>query len=65
LQSLLPYVDGGILPGGSKGSLFYLGAARTFAAINHRFFFAKRASGAVSHATADNSFKPKPLRGSA
>ncbi|WP_242164200.1 type II CAAX endopeptidase family protein [Lysobacter sp. M15] len=65
LQSLQPYVDGGILPGGSKGSLFYLGAACAFAAINHRFFFAKRASGSVSHATADNSFKPKPLRGSA
>ena len=46
LQSLLPYVDGGSLPGGSKGSLFYLGAACTFAAVNYRFFFVKRASGA-------------------
>src|SRR5688500_6766176 len=37
LQSLLPYVDGGILPGGSKGSLFYLGAACTFAASTTGF----------------------------
>lgn len=65
MQSLLPYVDGGSLPGGSKGSLFYLGAACVFAAVNRRFFFAKRASGALSHATANNSFRPKPPRGSA
>lgn len=48
LQALLPAVDGGSLPGGSKGSLFYLAAAFLFAALNHRFFFARRDDGAAS-----------------
>ena len=47
MQSLLPFVDGGLLPGGSKGALFYLGAACVFAAVNYRFFFAKPARSAV------------------
>jgi membrane protease YdiL (CAAX protease family) len=47
MQSLLPFVDGGLLPGGSKGSLFYLGAACVFAAVNYRFFFVKPARSAV------------------
>lgn len=65
LQALLPSVDGSFLPGGSKGSLFYLGVACAFALLNHRFFFDKQASGVALHATASNSFKPKPLRDSA
>lgn len=44
MQSLLPSVDGGLLPGGSKGALFYLGVVCVFAALNHRFFFTKPAN---------------------
>lgn len=47
MQSLLPYVDGGLLPGGSKGSLFYLGAACVFVAVKHRFFFVRPVNSAV------------------
>lgn len=65
LQALLPSVDGSILPGGSKGSLYYFSAACAFALINHRFFFVKQASDTTLYATASNSFKPKPRRGSA
>jgi hypothetical protein len=39
MQSLLPEVDGGFLPGGSKGALFYLGVACIFLAVKRRFFF--------------------------
>lgn len=65
LQALLPAVDGSSLPGGSKGSVYYLGAALVFSLVNYRFFFARSPSPSMLHATADNSFKPKPLRGSA
>jgi uncharacterized protein len=41
MQALLPSVDGGSLPGGSKGSLFYLGIACAFALLHRKFFFAK------------------------
>lgn len=43
LHALLPGVDGGILPGGSKGSLFYLGAALAFTLVNRKFYFRWRA----------------------
>jgi membrane protease YdiL (CAAX protease family) len=62
LQALLPSVDGGALPGGSKGWLFYLGAAVMFAALNHRFFFTRQAGAVVMPATANHSPKPTPLR---
>lgn len=65
LQALLPSVDGSKLPGGSKGSLYYFGVACVFALINRGFFFAKQASSGVLDGTANNSFKSKPLRGSA
>lgn len=42
LQALFPGVDGGALPGGSKGWLFYLAAAGLFVLVNRRFFFSKR-----------------------
>lgn len=64
LQALLPSVDGSLLPGGSKGSLFYLGVACGFALLNRRFFFNRQAGDAALHIMADNSFKPKPHRGS-
>lgn len=60
LQALLPSVDGSILPGGSKGPLYYFSAACAFAVINHRFFFAKQASCDAPHATANNSAKSFP-----
>lgn len=41
LRVLLPSIDGSVLPGGSKGSLYYLAAAIALVAFNHRFFFAK------------------------
>jgi membrane protease YdiL (CAAX protease family) len=56
LRVLLPSIDGGILPGGSKGSLFYLGVAVVFALLNRRFFFARTASAAVPHAGTDSPF---------
>jgi membrane protease YdiL (CAAX protease family) len=65
LQALLPAVDGGALPGGSKGSLFYLSAACLFALVNRRFFFQKRVTDAIPDAMANNSSKPTPLRGAA
>ena len=43
MQALLPHVDGRLLPGGSKGALFYLGAACIFAVLKHRFFFGRMA----------------------
>ena len=39
MQSLLPEVDGGFLPGGSKGALFYLSVACVFLVLKRRFFF--------------------------
>jgi membrane protease YdiL (CAAX protease family) len=51
LQALLPAVDGGSLPGGSKGSLFYLGAACVFAVFQYRFFFVRRGSRVALAAT--------------
>lgn len=53
LQALLPSVDGGALPGGSKGWLFYLAAAVGFALANHRFYFTRQASAIVLPATAN------------
>ena len=41
LQALLPGVDGSVLPGGSKGSLFYLATALAFVAVNRRFYFSR------------------------
>ena len=65
MQALLPSVDGGILPGGSKGSLFYFAVACAFVVLKHRFFFARSAGAALPHATASNSSKPTPLSGAA
>ncbi len=41
LQALLPAVDGSNLPGGSKGSLYYLAVALVFSLVNYRFFFTR------------------------
>jgi membrane protease YdiL (CAAX protease family) len=65
LGVLLPSVDGGSLPGGSKGWAYYLAAACVFAVANRGFYFTKQASAPVLHATANNSSKPTPLRGAA
>ena len=65
LQALLPTVDGSALPGGSKGSLFYLSAACLFALFNWRFFFQKQGVNITADAMANNSSKPTPLRGAA
>ena len=56
LQALFPSVDGSLLPGGSKGSLFYLGVACVFALVNHRFFFRKRTAG---QSTAHEAGRPQ------
>ncbi len=42
LQALLPAVDGSILPGGTRGAVFYLATAGIFVVFNHRFYFVKR-----------------------
>lgn len=39
LGVLLPSTDGSVLPGGSKGAVFYLAIAAVFAVVNYRFFF--------------------------
>lgn len=57
LQALLPTLDGGTLPGGSKGSLFYLSAACLFALFNWRFFFQRKDEDVGAHAMANNLFK--------
>src|SRR3990167_5283294 len=43
LGALLPSTDGSVLPGGSKGEVFYLTIAAVFALANYRFFFRKSA----------------------
>ncbi|MDZ7869368.1 MAG: CPBP family intramembrane glutamic endopeptidase [Rheinheimera sp.] len=48
LQALLPSIDGSVLPGGSKGSLFYFAAACLFALFHRRFYFSKRAQMSAS-----------------
>lgn len=63
LRVLLPSVDGGSLPGGSKGWLYYLAAACVFVVVNRSFYFTRQAGAAVLHATANDSSKPPPLRG--
>lgn len=45
LGMLLPSVDGSQLPGGSKGTLLYLGVAVAFVIIQWRFFTAHATSG--------------------
>jgi len=63
LQTLFPFVDGSLLPGGSKGSLFYLGVACVFALVNHRFFFSKRAGErALVHESAGPQGREHALR---
>ena len=44
LRVLLPSVDGSLLPGGSKGWLYYLFAACFFALLNRRFYFTRQPS---------------------
>lgn len=56
LRVLLPSIDGGVLPGGSKGSLFYLAAAIALVAFNRRFFFTTHPR--TTQATADSSLAP-------
>ena len=65
LRVLLPSVDGGSLPGGSKGWLYYLAVACAFAVVNRRFFFTKQAGVVAPRATANHSSKPTPLRSTA
>lgn len=65
LRVLFPSVDGSQLPGGSKSTLLYLGAAVALAAIHWRFFATRATSGNSLRASSNNSFKSKPLRGSA
>ena len=57
LQALLPSVDGGILPGGSKGALFYFAAACLFAIAFRRFYFSKQEQSTITYATANTSPK--------
>ncbi|MFZ6843454.1 lysostaphin resistance A-like protein [Undibacterium sp. RuTC16W] len=65
LRVLLPSVDGGSLPGGSTGWLFYLAAACAFTVVNRGFYFTRQADIAVPHARANNSPKPTLSRGEA
>ena len=65
LRVLFPSVDGSQLPGGSKSTLLYLGAAVAFAAIHWRFFAIRTTPSSALRASSSNSFKPKPLRDSA
>ncbi|MGY4517107.1 type II CAAX endopeptidase family protein [Lysobacter sp. HA18] len=65
LRVLVPSVDGGALPGGSKGWLYYLAVACAFALFNRRFFFVRRPRAVVLHEGANNSSEPTPLRGAA
>ena len=62
LRVLLPSIDGSLLPGGSKGSLYYLAAALAFVVFNHRFFFTKQRSHHALQATASGSFAPSGRR---
>lgn len=63
LRVLVPSIDGGALPGGSKGWLYYLAVACALALFNRRFFFTKQAHAVVLHATANSSSNLTPLRG--
>jgi len=61
LSAFFPAIDGSQLPGDSKTTLLYGVAAIAFILLHWRYF-TKRAA---LQATSNNSFKPKPLRGSA
>jgi membrane protease YdiL (CAAX protease family) len=63
LRVLLPSIDGSVLPGGSKGSLYYLAAAIAFVLFNRQFFFAKHPR--VPQTAVNGSLEPAPLRSSA
>jgi hypothetical protein len=54
---LLPSVDGSQLPGGSKGTLLYLGVAVTFVIIQWRFFTAHATSGGNPIESSNNTIK--------
>ena len=57
LGMLLPSVDGGQLPGGSKGTLLYLGVAVTFVMIQWRFFTAHTTTGGNPIETSNYAIK--------
>ncbi|MBC6983370.1 CPBP family intramembrane glutamic endopeptidase [Caulobacter sp. 17J80-11] len=50
LRVLFPSVDGGLLPGGSKSTLFYAGAAVLFVILNRKFFFTRPVTGQAGDA---------------
>lgn len=55
VQALLPSVDGSLLPGGSKGWLYYLVAALLFALAKRRFYFVRQSDTGGLHATVDDA----------
>lgn len=60
LRVLLPSVDGSLLPGGSKGGVFYLAIALAFVAFNRRFFFIKPPRDPALQALAGDSARSVP-----
>lgn len=60
LRALLPSVDGGMLPGGSKGWLYYFAAACLFTLVNHRFYFTRKPGNEMLSATANHSVRDLP-----
>ncbi len=65
LRVLLPSVDGGSLPGGSHGWLYYLAAACAFAVLNRRFYFTRQPGTAKLRETPNEPSKSTPLPGAA
>jgi uncharacterized protein len=57
LRMLLPSVDGSQLPGGSKGTLLYLGVAVTFVIIQWRFFTTRLTTGDKPTETSNYAIK--------